>query len=287
MRVYNPYTGWVTFPDPPARIVSLNPSVTEILFALDLGGRVVGVSSWCHRPPQARSKPKVGSYVRVLRDRLAELQPDLVLTTTGTQRAVIEELCASGFPTYPIPFPRDVYAILSTVVEVGGLVGAPQQALELAARLLDQLQRLPALRREAPPPRVYVEIDLGGPTVPGYANHITGALHLAGIHNVFGHVPVSYLYGMPVEGYEPMEVAAEIRTADPDVIVYECKHFQPRGDEGLRLMHERGLADLRAVRRGRVLTLPADTLAHYGPAFVHMVTDVCRSIWEVWGKPPP
>ncbi len=66
MRVYNPFVGWMILPDHPERIVSLSPSVTEILFELGLEDRVVGVSSWCHRPVQARSKPKVGSYVRVL-----------------------------------------------------------------------------------------------------------------------------------------------------------------------------------------------------------------------------
>ncbi|MDR7416218.1 MAG: ABC transporter substrate-binding protein, partial [Armatimonadota bacterium] len=161
------------------------------------------------------------------------------------------------------------------------------RALALAARLAESLNVLLSLRREGEAPRVYVEIDLGGPTVPAYANHVTGALDLAGIHNVFGHVPASYLYGMPVAGYEPISVASEIRAADPDVIVYESKHFHPRGDEGLRRMQERGLADLRAVREGRILTLPADTLAHYGPSFLRQVPGVCRAIWELSrGRPP-
>jgi ABC-type Fe3+-hydroxamate transport system substrate-binding protein len=287
VQVYNPFVGWLTLPDRPERIVSLNPSVTEILFELGLEDRVVGVSSWCHRPPQARSRPKVGSYVQVLEGRLRALRPDLVLTTTGTQRSLIEQLHASGFPVYPIPFPKDVYAVLSTVVEVGGLVGAPERALALAAQLFDLLRALPALRREGRSPRVYVEIDLGGPTVPAYANHVTGALGLAGVHNVFGHVPTSYLYGMPLASYEPIPVASEIRAADPDVIVYESKHFRPRGDEGLRIMHERGLGDLRAVREGRILTLPADTLAHYGPSFCRQIPDVCRAIWDLYGSRPP
>ncbi len=282
MRVYNPFVGWVTLPDRPDRIVSLCPSVTEVLFELGLADRVVGVSSWCHRPPQARSKPKVGSYVRVLEDRLRALQPDLVFTTTGTQRALVEHLQARGLPVYPIPFPKDVHAILSAVVEVGGLVGAPDAALALAARLSELLGALPSLRREGTAPRVYVEIDLGGPTVPAYANHITGALHLAGIRNVFGHVPLGYLYGMPVADYPPISVAEEIRAADPDVIVYEGKRFRPRGDEGLQVMRQRGLEDLRAVREGRVLTLPADTLAHYGPDFLRQVLSVCRAIWELY-----
>ncbi len=282
LRVYSPYVGWVEYPDGPSRIVSLCPSVTETLFMLCVGGRVVGVSSWCHRPREALERPKVGSYTEILRDRIRELRPELVFTTVGAQRRALEELLSLGYPTYPFPLPKDVYAILSMVVEVGGLVGEPEAALSLSERLARRLEGLRALKRGDRVPRVYIEIDLGGPTVPAYFNHINSALHLAGIANIFGDEPSEYLYGMRVGDYPVLDVAGELARRDPDVIVYESKSFHPSPDEGLRVMKERGLEALRAVKTGSVLTLPADTLAHYGPSFLEEVVKVCDRVWEMF-----
>lgn len=281
MRAFNPFVGWVEFADRPERIVSLNPSITETLFELGAGDRVVGVSSWCHRPREALSRPKVGSYTHLLEEKLLSLEPDVVFTTTGAQRGVLERLVQLGIPTYPIPYPRDLYAILSMVAEVGGLIGEQEAALELSSELLREINELRSLARKGARPTVYVEIDLGGPTIPGYFNHITHALHLAGLRNAFGDRRVDYLYGMEVKGYEVLDVVGALRERDPDVIVFESKSFHPRETEGLEVMLSRGLSDLRAVTEGRVLTVPADTLAHYGPSFVREVRTVLERVWRL------
>ncbi|MCS7094752.1 MAG: ABC transporter substrate-binding protein [Thaumarchaeota archaeon] len=286
MKVYNPFVGWVEFRDNPSRIVSLNPSITETIFELGAGQRVVGVSSWCHRPKDALSRPKVGSYTLVLVERLRQLDPELIFTTTGAQKEALLKLLELGYPTYPIPYPRDLYAILSTFADVGGLIGENVRALKLCRSAVELIARLSSRWREnrvaVRVPRVYVEIDLGGPTIPAYFNHITHAFHLAGIENVLLHRSVDYLYGMPVNGYEVFDVVAELRKIDPDVIVFESKSFHPNQHEGLEVMESRGLSDLKAVRSGKVLTLPADTLAHYGPTFLREVLSVCENIWEVY-----
>ncbi|MEN3048080.1 MAG: ABC transporter substrate-binding protein [Candidatus Caldarchaeales archaeon] len=285
MRAYNPFVGWVEFRDRPERIVSLNPSITETLFELGAGERVVGVSSWCHRPKEALSRPKVGSYTVVLEERLRQLSPDLIFTTTGAQREALLKLLELGYPTYPIPYPKDLYGILSMFSEVGGLIGENSRALELCRSGVEQIGRLATMRERGAgvrPPRVYVEIDLGGPTVPAYFNHITHALYVAGIENVLLGRSVDYLYGMKVGEHEVFDVASELRRLDPDVIVFESKSFHPNPREGLEVMEGRGLGDLRSVREEKVVTLPADTLAHYGPSFLREVGGVCEGIWSLY-----
>jgi iron complex transport system substrate-binding protein len=286
LKVYNPFVGWVNFVDRPQRIVSLNPSVTETLYMLGAGDRVVGVSSWCHRPAEVLSKPKVGSYTMVLEDKLAMLNPDLLLTTTGAQRGIVEKLVALGYPTYPIPYPRDLYSILSMISEIGGLIGENDKALNLCEQLLKHVEKLRSLGREftnkhQSRPTVYVEIDLGGPTIPAYFNHITHALYLAGLKNMFQHISQDYVYGMEVKGYLAIDIAETLRKLDPDIIVYESKNLHPDGNEAFQVMHSRGLANLRAVESGKVITLPADTLAHYGPSFLTEIVNVARNIWKL------
>jgi ABC-type Fe3+-hydroxamate transport system substrate-binding protein len=286
LKVYNPFVGWVNFVDRPQRIVSLNPSVTETLYMLGAGDRVVGVSSWCHRPAEVLSKPKVGSYTMVLEDKLAMLNPDLLLTTTGAQRGIVEKLVALGYPTYPIPYPRDLYSILSMISEIGGLIGENDKALNLCEQLLKHVEKLRSLGREftnkhQSRPTVYVEIDLGGPTIPAYFNHITHALYLAGLKNMFQHISQDYVYGMEVKGYLAIDIAETLRKLDPDIIVYESKNLHPDVSEAFQVMHSRGLANLRAVESGKVITLPADTLAHYGPSFLTEIVNVARNIWRL------
>jgi ABC-type Fe3+-hydroxamate transport system substrate-binding protein len=286
LKVYNPFVGWVNFVDRPQRIVSLNPSVTETLYMLGAGDRVVGVSSWCHRPAEVLSKPKVGSYTMVLEDKLAMLNPDLLLTTTGAQRGIVEKLVALGYPTYPIPYPRDLYSILSMISEIGGLIGENDKALNLCEQLLKHVEKLRSLGREftnkhQSRPTVYVEIDLGGPTIPAYFNHITHALYLAGLKNMFQHISQDYVYGMEVKGYLAIDIAETLRKLDPDIIVYESKNLHPDVNEAFQVMHSRGLANLRAVESGKVITLPADTLAHYGPSFLTEIVNVARNIWRL------
>lgn len=286
MKVYNPFVGWVNFVDRPQRIVSLNPSVTETLYMLGAGDRVVGVSSWCHRPAEVLSKPKVGSYTMVLEDKLAMLNPDLLLTTTGAQRGIVEKLVALGYPTYPIPYPRDLYSILSMISEIGGLIGENDKALNLCEQLLKHVEKLRSLGREftnkhQSRPTVYVEIDLGGPTIPAYFNHITHALYLAGLKNMFQHISQDYVYGMEVKGYLAIDIAETLRKLDPDIIVYESKNLHPDVNEAFQVMQSRGLANLRAVESGKVITLPADTLAHYGPSFLTEIVNVARNIWKL------
>jgi ABC-type Fe3+-hydroxamate transport system substrate-binding protein len=286
LKVYNPFVGWVNFVDRPQRIVSLNPSVTETLYMLGAGDRVVGVSSWCHRPAEVLSKPKVGSYTMVLEDKLAMLNPDLLLTTTGAQRGIVEKLVALGYPTYPIPYPRDLYSILSMISEIGGLIGENDKALNLCEQLLKHVEKLRSLGREftnkhQSRPTVYVEIDLGGPTIPAYFNHITHALYLAGLKNMFQHISQDYVYGMEVKEYLAIDIAETLRKLDPDIIVYESKNLHPDVNEAFQVMQSRGLANLRAVESGKVITLPADTLAHYGPSFLTEIVNVARNIWKL------
>lgn len=281
MKVYNPFVGWVEFKDTPEKIVSLDPSITETIYLLGADEKLVGVSSWCHKPKDALKKTKVGSYTHLLEDKVLELDPDLVFTTTGAQRGVLERLLQLSIPTYPISYPKDLYSILSMISDVGGLIGKTNEALNLCALMLESVNELKGFARKDLRPRVYVEIDLGGPTIPAYFNHISHALHLAGLKNVFDDKRVDYLYGMEVKGYDVLNIVEELKNRDPDIILFESKSLTPSDDEGLEVMLSRGLTGLRAVKEERVLTLPADTLAHYGPSFFREARSVIEKVWRL------
>ena len=270
MRVYSEALGsTVELPEEPVRIVSLAPSITETLFMLGVGDRVVGVSHYCRRPEEAADRVRVGSYVKVDYERLDELEPDLILTTTGVQLAISRELHRRGYPVFPIPLPTTVYGILDMVVNVGRLVGKDEEGYRLAAELSRGLAGLRAERSV----KGYYEVDLGGPVTVGRFSYITSSLRVLGVLNVFSDVPKTYF----TPNYR---VLSGVR--DLEVIVYEPAPGGRHTVESVaRLFERRGLGGLHAVRERRILVLEPDTLAHYGPSHVDSLNAVHKRLWRL------
>ena len=118
----------VLVPDDPQRVVSLAPSITEIVFALGEGHRLKGVTQHCDYPPEAGSLPKVGSYVHLDVEKIVVLKPDLCLgTRDGNPREVAEKLEALNIPVYAVN-PRDLETVMDTLLEIGRLLHAEERA---------------------------------------------------------------------------------------------------------------------------------------------------------------
>ena len=105
---------------PPRRIVSLAPHITEILFALGLDERVVGVTLFSDYPPEARTRTVIGSYVNLNLEKIVSLAPDLVVSTSdGNSEKDIERLSSMGIPVFVISPPRDFQGVLSSILATG------------------------------------------------------------------------------------------------------------------------------------------------------------------------
>ncbi len=258
----------VEVPDEPERIVSLSPAITEILYRIGLEDRVVGVSFYCNKPPRAREKPRVGSYYKVLYDKVEELEPDLVLTTTGAQRKVLEEL-ASRFTVYPVPLPVTIHGIIDEIKVVGIITGRIREARRLAgesARILGKLEgKLAGVR-------LYYEIFLGGPVSAGAHSYIEDLFSHLGAETPFSSTRTTWVINPSPEA---------VKAFNPQVVLYERSPYAEITREKIvKSMEERGLAGLEALREGRLIILEPDTLAHYGPSIFEdtqrIVQDVRR-----------
>lgn len=257
-KIFNEVLGTeVEAPEHPTRIVSLSPAITETLFTMGLGQRVVGVSAFCARPEEARTRRKVGSYSTTSAGLLREIRPDLVLATTGYQRDLALRL-SSEFPTYPIALPVSVAGIIDMVVKVGLVVGEGEKCRELSSRLMREVGAAGASTRRV---RAYVEIDLGGPVSFGAYSYITDAFRYLGASTLFD--------GVRVEWITP--VLPEVAREDPDALFYEAKMYSRFGADDLEaLIDKRGWRKMRAVTSGRYFLTPGplDFLAHHGPSFI-------------------
>jgi iron complex transport system substrate-binding protein len=261
---------YVDVPDEPSRIVSLAPAITETLFMLGLGDRIAGVSLYCNKPREAREKPRVGSYWKVMYSRLEPLNPDLILVTTGAQLKVLRELVEKGYTVYPISLPVTVNGILEYIVKVGMAVNRFKEARRLAWGLEAELAKL---RGALDGVKLYYEIDLGGPVAPAAYTYIVDALEYLGVETPFSNTRDTWLVNPDVRS---------VVEFNPDVVVFEA----PYGVEDLlgyamRRLEERGLGGLDAVKSGRLVVLEPDSLAHYGPSFFRTLSDLTARVKSV------
>ena len=119
----------------PSRIVCLTEETTETLYLLGEGDRIVGVSGYTVRPPEARQKPRVSSFLHARFDKIEALAPDLVLAFSDLQADVTGELIKRGYPVFTFN-QRSVAEILQMIRVLGGIVGCEAKA----ARLVEQME---------------------------------------------------------------------------------------------------------------------------------------------------
>ena len=246
----------VSIPKSPKRIASFSPAATETLFELGLGDRVVGVSAFCARPIEARSRRKLGSYNSARDEVLEDIHPDLVLTVTGYQRDFALRL-SKRYPVYPLELPVTVAGIIDFVVKVGLVAGAVESGRDIASKLfrsLARLERVDGLNG-------YVEIDLGGPVSFGRYSYITDAFRLLGSAHIYEDAACEWLK----PNFD------EVASKDPDALFYEPKMFSTFGEQDIGpLLVSRGWERMRAAKAGNVFVTPGplDFLAHHGPSFI-------------------
>ncbi|MBS3937895.1 MAG: ABC transporter substrate-binding protein [Peptococcaceae bacterium] len=149
----------VTLPKPAVRIVSLVPSNTEMLFALGLGDKVVGVTEFCNYPAEAQAKDKVGGFGAPSVEKIVSVKPDLVVAASLHQ-SVLEQLAQLNIPVIALN-PRNIRQIMDNAILLGRATGATRQAESLVKEMnatLRQVEEKTKALAEIAKPLVYFEI---------------------------------------------------------------------------------------------------------------------------------
>lgn len=249
----------VDVPDRLERIISLSPAVTEILFELGLGGKVVGVTPFCVRPSEATKKKKVASYGYANVEHFRSLRPDLVLTVTGYQNAVADQL-SPHFQTFSFRLPSSLSGVIDLVTKVGVVAGEEDKGRLIERDLWRSIRKLKTGREKT----VYYECDLGGPVTFGSLSYITDVLRFMNFRSVFSSIPKEWL---------APDLEA-VREADPEYVILEPKMFSKRNPGIIdKLVSERNWKNLSAYRNHRFYLTPGryDFFAHHGPSLVREV----------------
>jgi iron complex transport system substrate-binding protein len=267
---------------PPQRIVSLAPSLTETLFALGLGERIVGVTRYCAYPPEALELPKIGGYLDPSYEALLALQPDLVVLIPSSDETE-KRLESLGVRVLRVD-QHDVGGVLESITVLATACGVPEEGALLRASVEERLQKVAARIAGAPRPRAVVVVghDVGDGVVrsvwaAGPDTFYDDVLRIAGgVNGVEGG-----LARYP-------ELSREgLTSIDPDVVLDVIAGLEERG---LRVPEIRDswlkLVELRAVREGRVEILDGDVMVVPGPRLPEMVENIARALhpeldWEL------
>ena len=240
-------------PPQPRRIVSLSPALTEILFALDLGERVAGVTSFCDWPPEAREKPKVGGYADPSVETILGIRPDLVVVSPGPgNRDAALALERAGIRVEVVPA-ETLAETLAAFELVARATGVPERGAALAAKVRAQLDGVASRASGQPRVRSLFCVQTEPVIVAGAGTLPSELLEIAGGENVVS------LPRYPTLGVETILELA------PSVILQSRMDAPPAGSEGSEAAFWRRWSSIPAVREGRVHVLENPLALRPGP----------------------
>jgi iron complex transport system substrate-binding protein len=246
----------ISVPAPPRRLIALAPNLTEILYALGLGDRVVGVTDHCNYPPEASLKPRVGSYIHLNVEQIISLSPDLVIgTVDGNERYVLDLLEQARIQVFFVN-PRDVRQVIQTISTIGLVCGVPEKARQLSGELTRRVDRVVELTRTERRPLVFLQIQLQ-PIMTVNKNTVHHDLiHLAGGENMTADEPLTY----------PRISLEEVIRRKPEVILISSME---RGGRFAKARQDwLQWTSIPAVQTGRVYLIDSDLIDRPSPRVV-------------------
>jgi iron complex transport system substrate-binding protein len=254
----------------PQRIVCLTEETTETLYRLGAGDRIVGVSGYTVRPPEARRKPKVSAFLNARFDKIDALTPDLVLAFSDLQADLGAELVRRGYTVVTFN-QRSIDEILQMIRMLGGLLGLSERAEGLIAELEQGLAGIRANAAAWPwKPRVFFE-EWDDPLISGI-RWVDELIELAGGTCVFPELRRGALAKQRIVAPE------RVREASPDVILASWCGKKVRPE---RIAARPGWSEIPAVRQGHVHEIKSTYILQPGPA---SLTDGVGQIHEILKK---
>lgn len=250
----------VTLSRPAARIVSLSPHATELLYAVGAGAQLVGVAAYSDFPPEAQRLPQVGDALAIDLERVLVLKPDLIIAwATGGNRSQVARLAQAGLTVF-YSEPRRAEEVATTLQRLAKLTGTSSAGQVAAQRFRDELAALGEAYRDARPVRLFYEI-WHEPLMTLNGQHIVSDLLVrCGARNVFADLPT----------LAPSVSLEAVLAARPEVIVSSA------GPSALRDWQR--WTELPAVRHGTLCPANYARMHRAGPRLVAAAREVCECI---------
>jgi len=259
----------------PQRIVCLTEEPTETLYALGESVRIVGISGFTVRPPEARrEKPKVSAFTSARVDRILALQPDLAIGFSDIQADIAQALVKAGVEVW-ISNHRSVEGILGYILRLGAMVGAAGKAEDYVARARAHLEAVRSAASKLPRrPKVYFE-EWDDPPITGI-RWVAELVRIAGGDDIFPERAQ-----MPLARDRILADPLEAARRAPDIVIGSwCgKRFRPQ-----KVAAREGWGDVPAVRDGELHEVKSPIILQPGPAALFDGLDALHAIVRGWNE---
>jgi iron complex transport system substrate-binding protein len=238
------------------RIVSLAPNITEILFVLGLGDRVIGVTQHCNYPKEALTKTSIGSYIDLNIEKILALKPDLVIATAdGNEKGSVERLAAFKVPVL-VTNPKSLNEVFEVVKTIGHIVKQEDRAENLVRSLKNRANRVIQVCVPLSRPRVFLQINEHPLITVGKDTFHNNLIKLVGGINISGQESIKY----------PKYSLEQVLRSRPDVILITTMERGVAAEKKKeRWIH---WDQIPAVKQGRIYLLDSDLLDRPSPRLV-------------------
>jgi iron complex transport system substrate-binding protein len=250
----------------PKRIISLAPSNTEILFSLGLADKIVGVTSYCDYPPEAKKKEEIGSFAGPNIEKILAQKPDLVVATGDLQEPVAQELEKLKVTVF-VCNPKNLDGLLNNIRKIGAITGAETEAKKLTDSMTaveEKVSKKVAKLKESEKPKVFFELYNEPLTTVGKDTFHNELIEIAGGKNIAGNLKESY----------PQFSVDTLINESPDVFISIKDTMYDPGDIAARP----GYADIKAIRDNRVTVINGDLVNRPGPRITEGLWQIAKAI---------
>lgn len=227
----------------PERIVSLSPSTTELLFALGVGDRVVGVTDFDNYPPQVKDIAKVGGFAGPNMEAIVAQKPDLVFASSLSGKDTVEALQQLEIPVLVLEA-RTLDQIYRSIELIGRITGTVQSGEKIIREMKNKVSDIRDRVSRYPKVKVFYLVDINGNFTAGKGTFIDELISLAGGVNVAGDV----------EGWVQYSVE-KLLEDNPDVII-----TAPHAGDVESIKNMPGYKDTTAVKQGKIFVVSDDNI---------------------------
>ncbi|MEM5946963.1 ABC transporter substrate-binding protein [Spirochaetia bacterium 38H-sp] len=247
----------------PERVVSLAPSITEIVFALGKGKSLVGRTDYCDYPSEVKGIESVGSLMQPNLEKIAALRPDVVIAASHVTKEAVTKLEELGIPVAVLDYPQSFEGTYEAIIEVGKLLGAQQQADMIIDDIEQDILDVMSAIGDSNRPRVYYVVSYGqyGDYTAGKGTFIDTLINMAGGVNV----------ASDVEGWQYS--AEKLLEKDPDIIIVSKYWDTKKG-----FMSTAPYNQLTAVKKGNVIEIDNNLVDRQGPRIGKGLKELAKAI---------
>jgi iron complex transport system substrate-binding protein len=261
----------VSLPERVDRVITLAPNLTEIVFAVGGGDRLVGNTTYCDYPPEAKSIAKVGDSLQPSLERVIALRPQVVLISTASQLEVFTRQLQNQNIAVFVTDPHDLEGVFRSIEQVGQILGQTEQANEVVKKLRERTSAVQRAVQNTKPVRVFYQTS-GEPLYTiGRDAFVTDLIRRAGAVSVTADVP----------GAWPKYSSESALAARPEAIILPTGGSMGAANSSVT----DALRNSPAAVAGRVYKINDDYLARPGPRLVDGLEALARALHpEAFGR---